>query len=172
MARYPAVGKLNFVYNDYHPKPANAGYSRNIKGKHFTSWFGYRSILKHTVYWVWKILSLNISKLVILKLPTRFSFLFLFIVIINWLLFPKTVLKSFTIILVLLLTRLGGFIGWWLAIRWWRVSFRLGRNLTILICCHNRTTHNTILVSECSTFPLFWTLNIRYNTHIFFSLFL
>jgi hypothetical protein len=37
LARYPAVGKLNFVYNDYHPKPANAGYSRNIKGKHFTS---------------------------------------------------------------------------------------------------------------------------------------
>jgi hypothetical protein len=37
VAAYPAVGKLNFVYNDYHPKAANAGYSRNSKGKHFTS---------------------------------------------------------------------------------------------------------------------------------------
>lgn len=37
LAAYPAVGKLNFVYNDYHPKVANPNYSRNIKGKHFTS---------------------------------------------------------------------------------------------------------------------------------------
>jgi hypothetical protein len=37
LAAYPAVGKLNFVYNDYHPKAANAGYTRNVKGKHFTS---------------------------------------------------------------------------------------------------------------------------------------
>ena len=37
IAAYPAVGKLNFVYNDYHPKVANPNYSRNIKGKHFTS---------------------------------------------------------------------------------------------------------------------------------------
>lgn len=36
LAIYPGVGKVNFVYNDYHSKVSNPNYSRNIKGKHFT----------------------------------------------------------------------------------------------------------------------------------------
>jgi hypothetical protein len=37
LAVYPAVGKLDFVYNDYHLKVSNPNYSRNSKGKFFTS---------------------------------------------------------------------------------------------------------------------------------------
>jgi hypothetical protein len=37
IARYPAVGRLSWVMNDYHPKVNNQNFSRNEKGKHFTS---------------------------------------------------------------------------------------------------------------------------------------
>lgn len=37
IAQYPAVGSMPWVMNDYHPKVSNPNYSRNEKGKHFTS---------------------------------------------------------------------------------------------------------------------------------------
>ena len=37
-AKYPGVGCSPFIMNDYHSRMVNPGYSRNIKGKHFTRW--------------------------------------------------------------------------------------------------------------------------------------
>lgn len=36
--RYEDVGKLGFIYNDYHTKSTNPGYSRNAKGGFYTKW--------------------------------------------------------------------------------------------------------------------------------------
>ena len=36
-AVYSAVGKSPFILNDYHRFPSNPSFSRNVKGKFFTS---------------------------------------------------------------------------------------------------------------------------------------
>jgi hypothetical protein len=37
LAAYPGLGREQYICNDYHSKVTNAGYSRNTKGKFFTS---------------------------------------------------------------------------------------------------------------------------------------
>ena len=37
LAAYPGVGRFSWVINDYHPFVSNPSFSRNEKGKHFTS---------------------------------------------------------------------------------------------------------------------------------------
>ena len=39
LAAYPGVGRYPWVIYDYHSWISNPNYNRNIKGKHFTSWF-------------------------------------------------------------------------------------------------------------------------------------
>lgn len=139
-----------------------------------------RFLLKHAAYTVWKIISLCIHlELRASKLPTRFCLLFLFISIINRLFSPKTIFETVSITLIMFLARLGGLIRWWLLIGWrllirrWRLPFRWRGHLAIFISSHNGATDNTILIPKGSTFALFfWALNIGYNAHIFFSLFL
>ena len=36
MAKLPGVIRHEYIYNDYHPRTANPGYSRNYKGKFYT----------------------------------------------------------------------------------------------------------------------------------------
>ena len=39
------VGKINFVFNDYHTKSTNNGFSSNFGGVFFTRWFNIINIL-------------------------------------------------------------------------------------------------------------------------------